>query len=312
MIYTEDQLSKLSNIPFKYEESLIIKTHTKIRDVLTANLDRDGIAKQHNMGEYNLDIFLQGSYKNSTAISKSSDVDIVVRLENVQRKDLRRLSSLEKEYYERDHSTSQYSFNQYRTDVYHALVKEFGGNITNGTNSLQLKNVRGYADADIVPAITYKNYEHYENPNRNRYKEGICFDTHPDGITVINYPKAHYDNLVLKSKASNGNMKETIRMFKNLNVALIENNILTEDTAKSYFIENLLYNLPAECFAGSYTERFNKIIQRLLNDYNVGHIISNYICANHEDKLISTFTWNMENCREFIEGLLYIQNHDQF
>jgi len=98
MIYSERQLENFSNPPFKYETKQVIETHKEIRTVIDTYFEKQRIKELYDLNELpDLYPFLQGSYSNDTNISKSSDVEFVIRHKNVWRADIETLSNEEKE-----------------------------------------------------------------------------------------------------------------------------------------------------------------------------------------------------------------------
>jgi hypothetical protein len=150
----------------------------------------------------------------------------------------------------------------------------------------------------------------FENYSKSRYYEGIEFIT-DSGQTIINYPHQHYTELTNKSGQTSGRFKETVRMFKTLKEELIENRKIGEGVAKSYYIENLLFNLLDVLFTGAYRERFLAILERLVNDFNSNAMLQ-YKCANGFQKLISNETWSSESARQFLLGLIIIRDNNEF
>lgn len=95
-----------------------------------------------------------------------------------------------------------------------------------------------YAPADVVVALGYRKYSSYTD-----YIEGIGFLNRRTGEMIINYPKKHYENGVIKSKSTNGIFKSYVRLLKNARNFIIENSIPPRFEAPSYFIECLVHNL---------------------------------------------------------------------
>jgi hypothetical protein len=100
-------------------------------------------------------------------------------------------------------------------------------------------------------------------------------------------------------------------MFKNLKNELIDNKQIEEKTAKSYYIENLLYNVPDNLFSGTYTERFSNILEELIKDFNSGST-NNYYCANKVNKLISDTTWRSDLLKQFLIGLIVVRDKTSY
>jgi predicted nucleotidyltransferase len=312
MIYSDQQFERFSKPPFKYERQQVIDTHTEIRTAINNFYKREEIKVKYNLNELPvLDIFLQGSYANDTNISKSSDVDIVVKINNIWRADKSSLSPQDLERYNSSTRDTEYTFNQFNSDIMSCIQRHFGvPNVTNDIKCLKLRSHSNFCDADIIPSFTYKLFGTYTSTERQNFTDGIVFDTN-DGKMIINYPKSHLQFLSSKSGRTSGNFKETVRMFKNLKNELVDNGIIHQEAAKSYYIENLIFNVPDNLFSGTYKDRFTNILQKLIDDFNLG-AVNNYYCANGIDRLISDSSWSIDSLRSFLEGLILIQDKTSY
>jgi len=312
MIYNEQQFASFSTSLFKYEKQEVIATHTEIRTAITKFYNTQAVKDKFQLAELPaIDIFLQGSYANDTNISKSSDVDIVLRLQNVWRAYTTNLKSDELNRYKASTKDSLYTFNLYNLDILFCLQSHFGAQyIFNDDKCLKIKNHPKFCDADIVPALTYKFYNSFYNSENQKYDEGIIFDTNT-GKQIVNFPKEHRQALILKNQATNGNFKESVRMFKTLKQKLIDNGKLHKETVKSYFLENLLFNIDNAKFTGSYKNRFESILEELVNKFN-DKSITKFRCANGVHDLISEHVWNIESAKELLIGLVFIKNRNEF
>ena len=114
MYIPEDQLVTWSN---QGGTTNSIAAHTSIRNALEAN--------DSGLNRPDFEIFLQGSYKNSTNIRADSDVDLVVQYDKVYYRDLARLSPGEVQLYNGCHNTVDYGAVNWRNDVERALRKKF-------------------------------------------------------------------------------------------------------------------------------------------------------------------------------------------
>src|SRR5699024_11305041 len=95
----------------------------------------------------------------------------------------------------------------------------------------------------------HRKYEYFGNNEKERtYIPGIQFYTTNENNIVINYPKKHYSFGVDKNNRTNNKYKTTIRIFKNIKKRLLEQKKITSKVTSSYFIENLLYNVPDRYF----------------------------------------------------------------
>jgi len=311
MIFSEKQLESFGTPPFKYETKQIIKTKDDIQKALDDNIPNVQIKEQFDLSSFKYDIYLQGSYKNSTNISKSSDVDIVIELTSVYYPDLELLNEGQKSKYNSSRNSSNYKFAHFKSEVQKALVKEFGGKVIHRADKgIKFLEHDNYCNADVIPCFTHKQFTMFESYSNSRINEGIEFIT-DSGTTIINYPHQHYNSLTTKSQSTSGKYKETVRMFKTLKEELIANQKINDGVAKSYYIENLLFNLHDDYFKGTYSERFKKILNKLVKDYN-DSLVGNYMCANNFQKLISSDTWSKNLLRQFLIGLTFIRDNNEF
>lgn len=313
MVYNEQKLESFSQRAFKYEEQKIKDTHEAIREAISEHFDGNAVKEKYGLGQAPvLDIYLQGSYKNSTNVTKSSDVDLVVQLETIWRdnKEILPVDQLAK--YDASHVHTSYPFSEFNQEIFSALLQYFGtGNVTNDNKCLKIKEHGRYCNADVIPCFTYRYYGFFESVDRQHYQEGMFFITN-EGKLVRNFPKQHYEALTKKSNATNGIFKETVRMFKNMRDDLIDKGVIHEGIAKSYYIENLLYRVPIQHFTTSetLTEIYKSILEHLILMYNSNQI-QKLTCANEIDLLISDTNWKLENVREFLIALIKVRDETE-
>jgi hypothetical protein len=75
-------------------------------------------------------IFLQGSYGNDTNIYADSDVDVVIRMDDIHYTDLDALSNEDKAAYQAARTTAEYSYKVFKSEVIAQLTMaccRFGG-----------------------------------------------------------------------------------------------------------------------------------------------------------------------------------------
>jgi len=311
MIYSERQLESFSTPPFKYETKQIIRTKDAIQEILRNHIPTAQIKESFNLSNFKYDIYLQGSYKNSTNISKSSDVDIVIELTSVYFPSTQLLTEDHKQIYNTSRNRSKYRFTEFKNNIHSALVSGFENRVINRADKcIKLIEHGNFCNADVVPCFTHKRFTMFESYSKSRYNEGIEFIT-DSGQRIINYPHQHYTELTNKSDKTSGRFKETVRMFKTLKEELVQNGVMGEGVAKSYYIENLLFNLPDEYFSNSCKDRYFSILNKLIEDFNSG-AFRQYNCANGFQLLFSNDTWSLESARQFILGLIFIKNNNEF
>jgi len=107
----------------------------------------------------------------------------------------------------------------------------------------------GRRNADILICWEFRRYTSYE-PGNIRYHEGIAFFS--GGKRIDNFPKQRSANCTTKHEETKGNFKPMVRVFKNMRNTMIENNLLADGVAPSYFSEDMLRNVPNDKFAGDY------------------------------------------------------------
>ncbi|SDF29996.1 Nucleotidyltransferase domain-containing protein [Methanolobus vulcani] len=252
-------------------------------------------------GKPNYEIYLQGSYKNSTTTRSNSDVDVVIQLNSTFREDLSKLSQPEKDAYNKDHSNATYLWDNFRSDIFSALNNKNGFTVNQGNKCIKVKTP--YLDADVVVCMQYRLYEKYSNSVHEKYIEGMTFKSNEGW--VVNYPKQHDKNGTLKSNNTNGNYYSAIRIFKNIKSKLIDNNLIGKSEAPSYFIECLLYNIPNSKFESCYGNTVYNVLS-YLNQSD----ISNFKCQNGVTDLFgdSSDQWSTGKAQKFINSAIKFWN----
>ena len=214
------------------------QAHVSVRKALVAH------KPPSEVGE----VFLQGSYKNGTNLSRDSDVDLVVRLAHQLRPDVAALSGEQLE----ENAFHQAALKRWRSFRRHALRvmrARYGDAATSGRKTIKLAKGELQADADLVVTLSYKGGIGFYLPDERRW--------------VVSYPQQHHVRGTKKEKAANKRFKRTIRMFKAARNRLVEKGSLTKDDAPSYFIECLLYNVPDSLFAPKLVPTFTGILDWL-------------------------------------------------
>ena len=233
---------------------------------------------------FNVDfeVYLQGSYKNCTNIRGNSDVDIVVQLNSTFIPDLANLSPFERTLLSWAYSETDYLWEHFRTDVLHALKEYYGTSaVSEGFKSLKVIGNSGRLPADVVVCLQYRGYQYFRSRSDEQYIEGIIFYSFRENQWILNFPKQHYNNGVEKNKWLNtkGRYKPIVRVFKNARTYLVDRDIITENSAPSYFLECLLYNVPNMHFADSYQESFSSIIDWFLYAFS-SNKYEDFLCQN--------------------------------
>jgi len=258
--------------------------------------------------KHRLDIFLQGSYRNSTNIYGNSDVDVVVQHDSTFFSDISELDTVEKSLYNSAFSDASYTWDDFKSEVVDTLENVFGKtNVEIGNKSIKIDD--GSYEADVVPCFQYRKYTSFGSYESERnYVEGIKFFTTNERRSIVNYPKVHYSNGATKNQSVNSYYKPTIRVFKNMKRKMIEKGLITKELAPSYFVENLLYNVPNETFNNSNIDTRVYNILKWLSDNR--YSISNFVCQNEQVYLFghTEEQWNETDAQSFIAEVINLWN----
>jgi hypothetical protein len=241
--------------------------------------------------------FLQGSYGNDTNIYADSDVDVVMRLDDIYYTDLGQLPQEDKDAYNKARGTADYSLADFKRDVLAQLTKKFGSDVNAGTKAIYIKGNGSRRDADVLPAAQLRRYHRFKSFSDQRYIEGICFFM-KDGTRIDNFPKQHSENCTTKHQGTKEWFKLTVRTYKILHNKMIEKGLIEEGLAPSYYLEGLLYNVPPGRFGGGYVANFTDTL-----DWLVAADRSDFLCAHEQFYLLrenSPVTWRAANCTKFL------------
>ncbi|HHQ6566112.1 TPA: nucleotidyltransferase domain-containing protein [Serratia fonticola] len=254
----------------------------------------------------NFKVFLQGSYGNDTNIYAESDVDVVIRLDDVYYSDITQLSSEDKEAYDRAFVPATYSYDQYKRDVLKTLTDRFGSDVKAGDKAIAVAANGSRRKVDVIASMQFRRYWKFKGIHDSHYDEGICF-FNGAGERIANYPKQHSENLIRKHQDSNKWLKPMVRVLKNLRSKLVADGRLKAGLAPSYYLEGLLYNVPNEKFGISYADCFVNVMNWIQTEADKDKLI----CANEQYYLLweGTHTsWEKADAEAFIEAAIKMWN----
>lgn len=241
-----------------------------------------------------VDIFLQGSYANTTHIRADSDVDVIIRLTTVINSDISRLSELQKQEHSKlpNSTYGHYELRQELVSVFKSILGH--QNVEEHKKCIRLNLGDSYLSVDVIPCLSYRVYRAYPSD----YIEGISIKK-TDGTIIYNFPKQHIENGTKKHQATNEYYKKIVRIFKNMRNKLIEEGKLEQNVAPSYFIECLFYNIPNNNFGSNLQNSVLNSIKWLLD--NNGDL-SNLKCQNEITQLFGSeeTQWNTNDCHAFL------------
>lgn len=215
-----------------------------------------------------VDIFLQGSYKNDTHTRGSSDVDIVIKLKSTWLSDTSNLSDEEQERYDSNTSDASYTYTRFRKDVFTTLKTRFNSPGSQPVKwdgkAIEISDGPLPVDVDVVPCRDYRVYHSYPENDDPTVDHGMAFRPRYSSERIVNYPIIHYENGIEK----HSNYKETVRIFKNARDYYNQHwDSMYTIEAPSYFIECLIYNVPERILKRSNrSDRFKEILSYLQDD----------------------------------------------
>jgi hypothetical protein len=116
-------------------------------------------ASDTNYAGKSFEVFLQGSYGNDTNIYAESDVDVVIRLDDIYHYDASALTAQELAAFNANFTPATYSYANYKAHVIAALEKSFGAaNVKPSNNAVKIKASGNRRSADVIIATEFRRY----------------------------------------------------------------------------------------------------------------------------------------------------------
>lgn len=251
-------------------------------------------------------VFLQGSYGNDTNIWAESDVDIVIKLNDVFHSDLSGLSDTQKASWRAAFSDATYTYVDFKRDVLATLVASYGSGVVAGKKAIEIPANGTRRKADVIASTQFRRYHKFNGTNDQSYDEGICFWT-SSGLRIANYPKQHSANLTAKHGSTSTWLKPMVRIFKNARSRCVTEGLLAAGEAPSYFIEGLLYNVPDDKFSTSYQAVFMNALNWIQSEADKNQLV----CANEQYYLLRDGTptcWEPAKAEAFLTAVSQLWN----
>ncbi len=250
-------------------------------------------------------VFLQGSYGNDTNIYAESDVDTVILLDSIFRRDLSALPPDQQAAHYHAIGAASYTFSEFKQGVVARLSDAFTSeSVKSDTKAIKIAANGARRSADVVACYEYRRYTRFISASDNHYVPGMIFPM-SGGDDVINYPKRHSANLTVKHQDTGGWFKPMIRIVKNMRSRLVNDDVIPKALAPSYYIEGMLYNVPSTEFKTSYGDTFCACLNWLLATDR-----SKLNCAHEQHRLLgnSNVQWTAANCDQFLKALVTLWN----
>lgn len=239
---------------------------------------------------------LQGSYRNTTMVYDSGDVDILAIRTDTFHGDFSRVPDQAANH--APARNPQQMFEEHAEGVYRTLQAQYGArNVEHGEKAIEVNSDELELGVDVVPCLQYRRFWSRQPGN---HMKGIVFWT-LDGTKIINFPSRHRIMGTEYNRYTNGNYKPTIRIFKNFRNTLAENGAIEKENTASYFIECLLSNVDTTTIATrDIRDRVEGILDELESDAAEG--FPNYDVQHGMQPLFGSKTtqWDIEHAKSFI------------
>lgn len=282
MNFTEEQLKSyakpLSETEIKKCENAINMLSTALKNIGYSQVQqlqleaRDTYSYKTELikDKMKIKLLVQGSYANNTNVKTESDVDVAVIQEDVFNSSYKS----GRDYTDYGFVESSYLFQDFKRDIYKALVESFGSEQVEWKSKCLLVHGNTYrVDADSVPARRYRDYTNDERMSTDNFIPGIFFLS-DEGEEIINYPEQHIKNGRDKNVNTNLYYKKIVRIIKKMRYLMKDKGISSSYNINSFMIESLLWNIPDDIYRlegkESYTEKLKEIM-----DYSLSEGINN-------------------------------------
>lgn len=210
-----------------------------------------------------INVYLQGSYKNSTNIRAESDVDIVVEYTSAYYPGFIAMTDEQIAHYHSITTKHEYKFSEFKSDVHNTLIDEFSVNeVKRRPKCVTVQKNENRVNADVVACFTHQRYVDPYNFDA----AGIHFFIDGSGQEVINFPVQHHKNGEDKNTETDGKFKDTVRIYKNIMQKLVDTGELKEDEFPSHLIESIIWNAPSALFNGSYSDILKLVTTHVWTD----------------------------------------------
>jgi len=206
-----------------------------------------------------VDIYIHGSYANATNVYFPSNLEVCVELKITTPFEYK----LTNEYYvTHDLDTTPKMF---RDLLYDALQEITQPNCSKNNKCIVLQKFGKLRHmVEITPCVSFRYIEedHPHIDGKGSSFAGVLLRDAGVNADIATFPKLHAKNGQTKDIRCSGNFKRMVRMFKTLNA--IHTREVGTESARGYFIECLLFNIPDQMYRGSdLDEIFLKVINYL-------------------------------------------------
>ena len=261
---------------------------------------RDALLASPVLAARNVRVYLHGAHAGDTVTRADEPVDVVIESGTSYLAGFTpHVSDLARQHIEGGLAAGSWDYWQYRGEVLAALRAAFPGAVRDGDHGLRVLHTslsvsHPTPPAEVIVALPYRHYS-----GLGGWTAGITYFTR--GFDqVVQYPRLHRDNGALKDRETEGRYKATVRMAKHLRDYLQDVLALEPGRVPSYFLECLLWNVPARKYAEEHPGlRLREVVRYLegayLPAFEQQHMIESLFGA-------SASQWNTGDARLFIDA----------
>jgi predicted nucleotidyltransferase len=300
MAISNDQLQVWANPPSSAKSQ---HTYQQIQNALNQSAALKG---------KNIEIYLQGSYANSTNTRLDSDVDVVIQLNSTFSHDISKLEPVQQLVFHQTYANATYDWSDFRLDVIRALTAYFGQTKikTTGNKSVKLIGDEYLLNGDIVPSLQHRVYNSFDPTHKFNYVEGMKFWTIKENKEIINFPKVHKYNGEQKNATHRTDemYKDIVRILKTIRRKIIEQHNFDPGLAPSYFVECAVYNVPDGHFIGKHQDSLEYAFEYLNRQCDASKLLT----VSHQHLLFGTepWQWNTEAASQFLVASEYFYKNN--
>ncbi len=286
MKYNKSILEKYSEAISKTEKQQCENAIEMVKDALVNygyklnnirnNYSDEGYAFYYELKDVSLNkitVVVQGSYANNTNIKRYSDVDVSVIYKSILPVNF------------------DYSFGNFKKEIYNALYKKFGNDVVRKNKSINIKGNSYRKSIDVVAAFSIT----------NNIEDGIQFLT-DKGEKIINYPLKQIKNENLKNKQTNYMFKRYVRIFKNIKEDMEESNIESAKKVGSFQIESLLWNFDNSEFTKYQNLAYG--VEDIIADLRIKKYLLDHYRESNGIKNLCQDSNMKNNMQQFIDDLI--------
>ncbi len=257
---------------------------------------RDAIGASSALSDHNIRVFPQGSYRNRTNVRQDSDVDICVLCTDTYYFQL-------PEGKTRDqfglNTPATYPDATFRSDVENSLIDHFGASSVHAGKKAFDVHANSYrVDADVTACFEYRFF--YED---GTYRTGTAL-LPKEGMYIPNYPDQHYKNGYAKHESTSQQYRKIVRALKNLAGNMAASGISIANSAPSFLLESMTWNVPDSMFVGdSYKSDMRRILAHTFNATLNDEDCSDWYEVNgHKYLFRTTQPWSREQAHNFLSS----------